>query len=79
MRTAMVSVYTLLKVDSGVTEGWGSINDIRDMLKATISMRDGRHLTEMKMGLKEKIAVHKALDFIKDTDIEKLLKEYNVI
>lgn len=79
MRTAMVAVYTLLNVDRGVSEVWGSIYDIRDLLKATISMRDGRHLTEMKMGLKEKIAVHKALDFIKDTDIEKLLKEYNVI
>ena len=79
MRTAMVAVYTLLNVDRGVPEVWGSIYDIRDLLKATISMRDGRHLTEMKMGRKEKIAVHKALDFIKDTDIEKLLKEYNVI
>ena len=79
MRTAMVAVYTLLNVDRGVPEVWGSIYDIRDLLKATISMRDGRPLTEMKMGLKEKIAVHKALDFIKDTDIEKLLKEYNVI
>ena len=65
MRTAMVAVYTLLNVDRGVPEVWGSIYDIRDLLKATISMRDGRHLTEMKMGLKEKIAVHKALDFIK--------------
>ena len=74
-----IAVYTLLNVDRGVPEVWGSIYDIRDLLKATISMRDGRHLTEMKMGLKEKIAVHKALDFIKDTDIEKLLKEYNVI
>lgn len=79
MRTAMVAVYTLLNVDRGVPEVWGSIYDIRDLLKATISMRDGRPLTEMKMGLKEKIVVHKALDFIKDTDIEKLLKEYNVI
>ena len=50
-----------LNVDRGVPEVWGSIYDIRDLLKATISMRDGRHLTEMKMGLKEKIAVHKAL------------------
>lgn len=75
----MVAVYTLLNVDRGVPEVWGSIYDIRDLLKATISMRDGRPLTEMKMGLKEKIAVHKVLDFIKDTDIEKLLKEYNVI
>ena len=42
-------------------------------------MRDGRPLTEMKLGLKEKIAVGKMLDFVKGTDVEKLLKEYGVI
>ena len=79
MRTAMVAVYTLMNVDRGVPEVWGSIYDIRDLLKATISMRDGKPLTEMKLGLKEKIAVGKALEFIKGTDVEKLLKEYHVI
>ena len=38
-----------------------------------------RAWTEMKLGLKEKIAVGKMLDFIKGTDVEKLLKEYGVI
>ena len=33
----------------------------------------------MKLGLKEKIAVGMALEFIKGTDVEKLLKEYHVI
>ena len=33
----------------------------------------------MKLSLKQKIAVGKALDFIKGTDVEKLLKEYGVI
>ena len=79
IRTAMVAVYTLMNIDRGVPEVWGSIYDVRDLLKATISMRDGRPLTEMKLGLKEKIAVGKMLDFIKGTDVEKLLKEYGVI
>ena len=79
MRTAMVAVYTLMEVDRGVPEVWGSIYDVRDLLKATISMRDGVPLTEMKLGLKEKIAVNKALEFIKGTDVEKLLREYHVI
>ncbi|MBR0160180.1 MAG: oleate hydratase, partial [Oscillospiraceae bacterium] len=79
MRTAMVAVYTLMNVDRGVPEVWGSIYDIRDLLKATISLRDGKPLTEMKLGFKEKIAVSKALDFIKGTDVEKLLREYQVI
>ncbi len=79
MRTAMVAVYTLFNVDRGVPEVWGSLYDIRDLLKASISLRDGRPLTEMDLGFKEKIAVKKALDKIKGTDIEKLLKEYYVI
>jgi oleate hydratase len=79
IRTAMVAVYTLMNIDRGVPEVWGSIYDVRDLLKAAISMRDGRPLTDMKLSLKQKIAVVKALDFIKGTDVEKLLKEYGVI
>ena len=75
----MVAVYTLMNIDRGVPEVWGSIYDVRDLLKAAISMRDGRPLTDMKLSLKQKIAVGKALDFIKGTDVEKLLKEYGVI
>jgi len=79
MRTAMVAVYTLFNVDRGVPEVWGSLYDIRDLLKATISLRDGKPLTEMELGFKEKIAVKKLLEKIEGTDIEKLLKEYHVI
>ena len=79
IRTAMVAVYTLMNIDRGVPEVWGSIYDVRDLLKAAISMRDGRPLTDMKLSLKQKIAVGKALDFIKGTDVEKLLKEYGVL
>ena len=79
MRTAMVAVYTLFNVDRGVPEVWGSLYDIRDLLKASISLRDGRPLTEMNLGLKERIAVKKVLEKIAGTDVEKLLKEYHVI
>ena len=79
MRTGMEAVYTLFDIDRGVPEVWGSMYDIRDLLAATISLRDGKPLSEMKFGIKEKIAVGKALDFIKGTDVEKLLKEYHVI
>lgn len=79
MRTGMEAVYTLLNVDRGVPEVWGSTYDVRDLWNATVKLRDGEPLTEMKLGIKEKIAVKKALDFIKNTDVEKLLKEYHVI
>ena len=79
IRTAMVAVYTLLNIDRGVPEVWGSTYDIRDLLNATVKLRDGKPITEMNLGLKEKIALKEVLKQIKGTDIEKILKEYNVI
>ena len=79
IRTAMVAVYTLLNIDRGVPEVWGSTYDIRDLLNATVKLRDGKPITEMNLGLKEKIALKEALKQIKGTDIEKILKEYHVI
>lgn len=75
----MVAVYTLFNVDRGVPEVWSSLYDIRDLLKASISLRDGRPLTEMDLGFKERMAVKKVLEKIEGTDVEKLLKEYHVI
>lgn len=79
MRTGMEAVYTLLDVDRGVPEVWGSTYDVRDLLNAIVKLRDGEALTQMKLGLKEKIAIKKALGFIENTDVEKLLKEYGII
>ena len=79
MRTAMEAVYTLLSVDRGVPEVWGSTYDVRDLLDATVKLRDGKKITDMELGLVEKLALKKILAKIAGTDIEKLLKEYHVI
>ncbi len=79
MRTAMEAVYTLLSIDRGVPEVWGSAYDIRDLLDATVKLRDGKKITDMELGLVEKLALKKILAKIAGTDIEKLLKEYHVI
>ena len=79
MRTGMESVYTLLNVDRGVPEVWGSVYDVRDLLNATVKLRDGKPVTDMDMNLLEKFAIKKGLSKIEGTDIEKLLKEYKVI
>ena len=79
MRTAMEAVYTLLNVDRGVPEVWGSVYDLRALLDATVKLRDGKKVTDMELNPIEKLAVKKLLGKIKGTDIEKLLKEYNVI
>ena len=79
IRTAMEAVYTLLDIDRGVPEVWGSTYDIRDLLNATVKLRDGKPINEMKLGIKEEIVLNKAIKAIKDTDVMKLLEEYKVI
>lgn len=72
-------MYTLLDIDRGVPEVWGSVYDIRDLLNASVQLRDGKKATDMELGLKEKIALKESLKMIEGTDIENLLKQYNVI
>ena len=79
MRTGMEAVYTLLDIDRGVPEVWGSVYDVRALLDATVKLRDGKKITDMDVNLIERFALKKLLEKIKGTDIEKLLKEYNVI
>lgn len=79
IRTGMEAVYTLLDIDRGVPEVWGSVYDIRDLLNATVKLRDGKKVTDMELGFIEKIALKEALKKIDKTDIAKILKEYNVI
>ena len=79
MRTGMEAVYTLLNVDRGVPEVWGSVYDIRALLDATVKLRDGKKATDMDIGFMKELVVKKLLGKIKDTDIENILKKYNVI
>ena len=79
MRTGMEAVYTLLDIDRGVPEVWGSVYDVRALLDATVKLRDGKKITDMDVNLIERFALKKLLEKIRGTDIEKLLKEYNVI
>lgn len=79
IRTGMEAVYTLLNIDRGVPEVWGSAYDIRELLNATIQLRDGKKMTDMDQNLIEKLAVKAIIKKIDGTDIEKLLKEYHLI
>ena len=79
MRTGMESVYTLLNVDRGVPEVWGSVYDVRALLDATVKLRDGKSPTDIELSFVEKMALKKALAKIAGTDIEKLLTEYHIL
>ena len=79
IRTAMEAVYTLLNIDRGVPEVWGSAFDVRDLVHASVALRDGAKLTDMELGLKEKLVLKEGLKRIHGSDIEKLLVEYGAI
>ena len=79
MRTGMEAVYTLCDVDRGVPEVWGSVYDVRDLIDATVAMSDGKGLDDMQLNFVQKQVVQKALKKIKNTDIEKLLKDHKMI
>lgn len=79
IRTGMEAVYTLLGIDRGVPEVWGSVYDVRDLLNASIQLRDGRKLTDMHMSPVQKLALKSVLKRVRNTDIEALLKDHHVI
>ena len=79
VRTAMEAVYGLLGVDRGVPEVWGSVFDLRCLLDATVKLRDGKKATDMELGWLERMALKMVLGKIQGTDLEKLLKAYEVI
>ena len=79
IRTGMEAVYTLLDIDRGVPEVWGSTYDVRDLLHATVALRDGRPLNDGSMGPAVDALINAAMYKIHGTDIEKLLKRYHVI
>jgi len=79
MRTGMEAVYTLLNVERGVPEVWGSTYDVRDLLNATIKLRDGKPLTDMSSNFVTDAVFRAVLGKLEGTDIEKLLKRCHVI
>ena len=79
MRTGMEAVYTLLNIDRGVPEVWGSTYDVRALIDATVKLRDGKKITDLDLPLIPRLALKEALKKIEGTDLEKFLKEYNAI
>lgn len=79
MRTGMESVYTLLNVDRGVPEVWGSQYDIRELLRAAYYAVDKKKISELPLNFKEKMLLKTVLKNVKGTDLELLLRETRLI
>ncbi|MCP1102079.1 oleate hydratase [Aequitasia blattaphilus] len=79
VRTAMEAVYTLLDIDRGVPEVFGSAYDVRVLLDSTHKMMDGKKLTDIKLPLGAKMVEHEALKKMNGTMIMKMLQENGLI
>jgi oleate hydratase len=79
IRTGMEAVYTLLDIERGVPEVWGSVYDVRSLLDATSKLSDGKKVTDMKLPFPLKIVEKKGLKKIEGTLIETMLKRYHLI
>lgn len=79
MRTGMESVYTLLNVDRGVPEVWGSQYDIRELLRAAYYAVDKKMINELSLSFKEKMLLKTVLKNVEGTDLELLLRETGLI
>lgn len=79
MRTGMEAVYTLLDIDRGVPEVWGSKYDVRELLRACYYAIDKKPITDIKLSFKEKEMLKVVLKKVRGTDIEILLKESGLI
>ncbi|MCF8610094.1 oleate hydratase [Gordonia sp. HY285] len=75
VRTPMEAVYTLLDIERGVPEVYGSTYDVRELLNATARLRDGEE-TELPGPhfLREKL-----YDKFQNNEVGKLLTEYKII
>lgn len=75
VRTAMEAVYQLLKVDRGVPEVFNSTYDVRELLKATSRLRDGKELdASLPGGLRQWI-----LQKLEENEVGQLLHQYHLI
>jgi len=78
VRTAMEAVYTLLDIDRGVPEVFGSAYDVRVLLDSTAKMMDGKKLTDLALPADKQMMLAGVMQKISHTRILQMLKEYQL-
>lgn len=78
VRTAMEAVYTLLDIDRGVPEVFGSCYDVRVLMESTVKMMDGQKPGDMMIPLALNYVKNVGLKKVSGTAIGELLKRYNI-
>ena len=72
-------VYTLLDIDRGVPEVWGSKYDVREILRACYYAIDKKPITHAHLSFMENELLRIVLKKIKGTDLELLFRESGLI
>ncbi len=79
VRTAMEAVYGLLGTDRGIPEVWNGPYDLRTVLKAAVELRDGRALTGLDSGFRDRRLTARLLKKLQGTDLETLLSDSGAV
>ncbi len=79
VRTAMEAVYTLLDIDRGVPEVFGSASAVRVLLDATARMMDEEKLTDLHLPLIARLLVNAAAKKVDHSRILQLLTEHGLL
>lgn len=79
VRTAMEAVYTLLDIDRGVPEVFGSAYDVRVLLDSTAKMMDGKKLSDLRLPVMAKLMEHALFKKMSRTVVMQLLKKYGLL
>ena len=78
VRTAMEAVYTLLDIERGVPEPWGSQYDVRALLNSVPVMRDGEK-QKLPAPLEALLRYLTGVQDLESTEIGELLRDYGWI
>ena len=79
VRTAMEAVYTLLDIDRGVPEVFGSAYDMRVLLDSTAKMMDGKKLSDLHLPVMAKLMEHALFKKLSRTVVMQLLEKYGLL
>lgn len=79
IRTAMEAVYTLLDVERGVPEVFGSVYDVRNLLQSVPILSDGRKISDLKLSLTDKVKLNEMMKMTAGTEAEDMMKKYGLL
>jgi oleate hydratase len=79
VRTAMEAVYTLLDIERGVPEPWGSQYDLRALLNSGAVMKDGEKVKKLPAPAEAFVRHLTGVQDLEKTEIGELLRDYGWI